>query len=109
MKVIPHNLNFMLSNMLSVQKYLLDHDMDFEQLKSRYGINYVFNDTDNRVILNYSQLESKKDCKLVEECRGLVLDRTDAGIIARAFNRFYNWGEIRRIDNAFDFNNCTAT
>lgn len=95
--------------MLSVQKYLLDHDMDFEQLKSRYGINYVFSDTDNRVILNYSQLESKKDCKVVDESRGLVLDRTNATIIARAFNRFYNWGEIRRIDNAFDFNNCTAT
>jgi len=95
--------------MLSVQKYLRDHNMDFEQLKSTYGIGYVFNENDNRVILNYSQIESKKDCKLVEEARGLVLDKTDASIIARAFNRFYNWGEIRRVDNAFDFNNCTAT
>lgn len=94
---------------LSVQKYLRDHNMDFEQLKSTYGIGYVFHESDRRVILNYSQIDSKKDCKLVEETRGLVLDRITGQVIARAFNRFYNWGEISRIDKQFDFNNCTAT
>lgn len=94
---------------LSVQTYLRERSMDFEQLSKTYGISCVFSETDNRVILNYSMIDSPKDSKLVSECRGLTLDKTDGSIVARAFDRFFNYGEIRRIDNAFDFNNCTVT
>jgi hypothetical protein len=94
---------------LSVQKYLRSKNMDFQQLSTTYGISCVFSEHDNRVILNYSMIDSPKDNKLVSECRALTLDKTNGNIIARAFDRFFNWSEIRRIDNSFNFNGCTAT
>ncbi len=45
-------------------------------------------------ILNYSQIDSPKTHEIVRECRGLVLNTEDWSLVARAFPRFYNWGEV---------------
>lgn len=46
------------------------------------------------VILNYNQIESPKTDAIVRECRGLVLNTSDWSLVARAFPRFFNWGEV---------------
>lgn len=67
-----------------------------EALKEMYGINHrrdqVFK---NLVSLKYSQIDSPMSDPMVQQCRGLILDeRTNWRIIARPFDRFYNWGEL---------------
>lgn len=60
------------------------------------------------VILNYNQIESPKTDPIVRECRGLVLSTEDWSIVARSFNRFYNWGEVADEMPLFNWNNSVA-
>lgn len=63
---------------------------------------------DGRTILNYSQIDSPKYDPIVRECRGLVIDRNTNEVVARAFDRFYNYGEYIEGDKKFDWSSATV-
>jgi hypothetical protein len=90
--------------MLKTQLYLKTKGID--SLKNRYKIKVTENPTDNRILLNYDQIESPKTAAITRECRGLCLDKTDFSLISRNFFRFYNFGEWRADSNKFDWSNC---
>lgn len=52
-------------------------------------------DTLPLAILNYNMIESPKTHPIVRECRGLVVNTSDWSLVARAFPRFFNWGEVQ--------------
>lgn len=108
--------------MLEVQKQLLEyrklfngqdlpdgHSQEFAMLETDLGITANFHPTDDRVILNYSQINSPKKDPVVRECRGLVLNKNDYSVIAKSFNRFYNLGEDKETDDVFDWGSCVTT
>lgn len=78
--------------MLEVQKWL-QYNGQFDLLETQIAISSNFHPTDSRVILNYNQIDSPKLHPIVQECRGLVLDRNNYKLIGRGFKRFLNWGE----------------
>lgn len=90
--------------MLEVQKYLL-FGKSLEDLNTELGITNVKHDSLPLVILNYSQIDSPKTHPIVRECRGLVLNSSDFSLVAKSFNRFYNWGENQEEMNLFNFDN----
>jgi hypothetical protein len=48
----------------------------------------------NLVLLKYSQTESPMHERIVQECRGIILDEQDDWrIVSRAFDKFFNHGE----------------
>lgn len=49
------------------------------------------------VLLNYNQYESPKFNPIVEECRGLILEKGSWKVLCRSFDRFYNQGEDPRL------------
>ncbi len=61
-------------------------------LKEKYGIS-VSEKYDDIVVLNYSQIDSPKFDPLVRECRGLILEKGSWNVVARSFDRFFNYGE----------------
>lgn len=63
-------------------------------LETELHISVNRHDTLPLAILNYSQLDSPKTDPIVRECRGLVLNTEDYSLVARAFPRFFNWGEV---------------
>lgn len=75
--------------MLNVQKYLQDHTLD--DLESQLGI--ITTRYTDRVVLNYSQLDSPKFHPICDECRGLILSLPNLKVLSRSFDRFYNLGE----------------
>lgn len=79
--------------MLHVQEWLKKYGGNFELLEKQLAISANFHPTDERVILNYSQIESPKNNPIVKECRGLVLNRYTYEVIAMAFTRFFNLDE----------------
>lgn len=91
-----------------VQDWLRQNNGDFTTLNQQFGINTTFHPTDERVILNYCQIDSSKHKThpIVRECRGLVLNKNDFSLIARGFSRFFNLGEVPEDDKKFDWNNC---
>lgn len=45
------------------------------------------------VSLNYNQIDSPKHDPIVKECRGLILELNTWKVVARSFDRFFNYGE----------------
>lgn len=88
--------------MLEIQKKLKEEG--FASL-DKIGIKTTFHPNKPLVILNYSQIDSPKTHPVVRECRGLVLHSKTFNVIAKGFNRFFNWGEVRDEMDLFDFSN----
>lgn len=55
-----------------VQDYLKANGGNFAKLENELGIRSCFSGIDNRVILNYNQLDSPKENPIVRECRALT-------------------------------------
>lgn len=98
------------TNHLRVQEFLrIDPAvLGYEDLNKYYGIKTTGHPEKPLVILNYSQINSPKLHPIVRECRGLVLDARNHNIVARAFPRFFNWGEVQEEAADFDFSDCFA-
>lgn len=79
--------------MLKIQEWLIQNNFNYDLLKSQLNVSANFHPNDDRVILNYCQIESPKKNLIVQECRGLVLNSKNGEIIAKSFNRFFNLGE----------------
>ncbi len=88
--------------MLNVQKYL-KYGKTIEDLAAELGIKSQKHDTLPLVILNYDQIESPKTHPIVRECRGLILNSDTYDLVAKSFNRFFNWGEVADELKLFDF------
>lgn len=86
---------------LEVQKYLRANTL--EDLIQEYKINVRPHDTLPLVNLNYDQIESPRNVPITNECRGLVLEKDSWAIVAKSFDRFFNLGEFREVDEAFDW------
>lgn len=92
--------------------YLKNHSLS--QLNDEYKINFRWDAPHTKVSLNYDTIESKRGCKLVDECRGLILrpqrydisehDVCDYSIVARPMKRFYNASESCAAN--IDLNHC---
>ena len=93
--------------MLHVQEYLEHHT--FDELTEELGIKLTHHEYLPLVILNYHQIDSPKRHPVVRECRGLVLHTETHEVVARAFDRFFNWGEVPEEDEQFDFSDFTCT
>lgn len=89
--------------MLKVQEYL--EKKTLEDLTGELGIIVTPHETQPLVILNYDQINSPKTNPVVRECRGLVLEKGTNKLVARAFPRFFNWGEVADEMGLFDFAN----
>jgi len=75
---------------MKVQEYLKKHGI--EKLKEEYSIGVT--DYDDRVVLNYNQIDSPRFEAICEECRALILKKNRKwDVLGRSFDRFYNLGE----------------
>lgn len=92
---------------LNVQQYLENHT--FYDLAEELGIRLTYHEHLPLVILNYHQIDSPKTHPIVRECRGLVLHTDTHEVVARAFDRFFNWGEVADEMGDFDFSDFTCT
>jgi hypothetical protein len=92
---------------LEVQKFLRNGNT-VEDLNTLYGIKSCYNDEKSLVILNYDQIESRKDVQIARECRSLTLELNSYNIVGRGFSRFFNWGEMAEEMPLFDWSSCWA-
>jgi hypothetical protein len=94
--------------MLEVQKFLRAHTI--EALEAQFHIKTTLHPSDPLVILNYSQIDSPKGDKLVQECRGLTLEIGDEWkVVARSFPRFFNMGECPEEEKKFHWPGFSTT
>ena len=87
--------------MLEVQRFLKNGTI--EDLEKIYDIGTKI--YDDRVILKYRVNSKPKFHPIVLECRGLILSLPDYKVMARGFDRFFNYGEGDDKDT-FNWDNC---
>lgn len=80
---------------MKVQEYLKEYGL--QKLQEEFSI--VVGDYEDRVTLNYNQIDSPKFNPVCDECRALILRKGTWEVLARSFNRFYNVGECIRDKN----------
>ena len=96
-----------------VKKFLKTHT--FAQLEGLHGVVASFNKLGTKFSLNYSQIDSKENDKIAQQCRGLILSKPDGSVfehkilnnkkdyshicpgdtvvLAYPFDRFFNYGQ----------------
>ena len=79
---------------LAVQEFLRTGGT-LDALAEQYAVKAVRHKAfPNLVLLKYSQIASDMSVKLVQECRGLILDEADGWrVVSRAYEKFFNYGE----------------
>lgn len=79
---------------LEIQRYLREGGT-FEKLKADYGIDAKVSERHPSLVLfKYDQIESPMGKRIVQECRGIILDSKDNWrVIAFPFTKFFNYGE----------------
>jgi len=93
--------------MLEVQKYLRS-GKTLDELEKEFGIINALHPEDALVILNYSITGSQKTHPIVRECRALVLEVDTWNLVAKPFNRFFNWGEVADEMQYFDWSDFVS-
>lgn len=76
--------------MLLVQQ-LLRSGTSLEELKTTHGINY--NITNNKICLNYDQINASESDPVACQCRGLILRVDTFDVVACPMFRFFNMGQ----------------
>lgn len=78
-------------------KILFDFINEFgvNALTDKYGINVTPHKTiQNLVTLKYDQIDSPMGEPIVQVCRGIVIDTSNMRVVARPFDKFFNYGEF---------------
>lgn len=92
--------------MLEVQRFL--NKKSLQQLQEEFLIKLSYhNRYPNLVSLGYDNFKSPLHRTIVQECRGLVLDTADDfAVVARGYDKFFNYGERQGEEDELDFSNA---
>jgi len=82
--------------MLEIQKYLKSNTI--ESL-TKHPYNLHVSSTKDLILFKYNQIESDFSLQIVQESRGIILDKTTFEIICNPFFKFWNLGETHAYNN----------
>jgi RNA ligase len=93
LKFLDSILQELVKEKMELQQYLRAHGL--EKLIADYSIKSVTHKQYPHLIsLKYSQIDSPMGEKIVQQCRGIVLDRSNNWeIISYPYDKFFNYGE----------------
>lgn len=74
---------------LKVVKYIKEYGLD----KTINDFKLVCKDYGNKILLKYNQIESPMSESIVQECRGLILEKYSWKVLSLSFYKFFNYGE----------------
>lgn len=77
---------------LKVQDFIKTHN-NWKELLAAAPYFLTIKEKDNRVLFKYNQIKSDFSNPIVNECRGLILEKNTWNIVSFPFTKFYNYGE----------------
>lgn len=79
--------------MLELQKFLMEHPDDYEDILTQKPYCLKIKYDDNMVLFKYDQVNSDFHEPIVREARGIILENKTWKILRLAFYKFFNYGE----------------
>lgn len=89
---------------MNLIKDLKDGVITLQELTENLGIK--IKEYDDRIVLNYCQIESPKSNEYVMQSRGLILKKNTYEVLCLPFDRFFNFGEVINHDEIIDWKEC---
>lgn len=71
----------------------IKQNKNWKEILSSDPYNIIFDETDNFILLKYSQIKSNFKNSIVKECRGCIIDKNTLEFACRPFNKFFNYGD----------------
>lgn len=93
--------------MLNIQEALLSGKTP-DDLNQELAIGLHAHPTLPLIGFSYNQIDSPKTNPIVREARGIVLEKDTWKVVAKAFNRFFNDGEVQEEYETFNWDNFTC-
>jgi len=81
--------------MLEILKFLNEHPYDWKQVLEAEPYCMTIREKGNFVLFMYNQIESDFNIPLVQECRGIVLEKDTWKVLCFPFTKFWNAGESK--------------
>lgn len=78
---------------MELQKFLMEHKGDWEEILGKEPYCLKWNEWDDFVSFKYNQINSDFSIPLVREARGAVFIKDTWECVSRAFDKFFNYGE----------------
>jgi len=81
----------------------------FSQIKeelSQPPFNIIIKEKDNLYLLKYNQFDSEFDYNLVQQCRGIILEKDTNKVLCYPFLKFFNYGE--KLAENINWNNASV-
>lgn len=76
--------------MLEIQRFLKTHRVSWKQVLSEPPYCLKIKEKDSRVLFKYSQIDSDFSNPIVQEARGLILEKDTWQVVSISFNKFFN-------------------
>ena len=95
--------------MSALLKLFNEHGVEkAKEILSTDPYNIKMKETDNFLLLDYDQINSKRKDPIVDECRGCIIDKIRMEFACRPFDRFYNYGEFPEMEAEFDWSTAAV-
>jgi hypothetical protein len=78
---------------LEILKFLFEHPSDWKKVLEEEPYCMTIREKDNFVLFMYNQIESDFNIPLVQECRGIVLEKNTWRVLCYPFTKFWNAGQ----------------
>lgn len=79
---------------LKLQDFIISHKDNWEELLTTEPYFLKIKKDNGLVIFSYNQIKSDFSNPIVREARGVILEEKNWNIVAYAFNKFFNFGEV---------------
>jgi len=80
---------------LSIHQFLAEHPSDWKQVLEAEPYCMTLREKGNFVLFMYNQIESDFNIPLVQECRGIILEKDTWKVLCFPFTKFWNAGESK--------------
>jgi len=78
---------------LNLQKFLSEHPSNWRNVLEQKPYCLKIQDKGDLVLFKYNQIDSNFSDPIVQECRGIILDRRDWHVVCHPLHKFFNYGE----------------
>ena len=78
---------------MKLQDFCKEHPNNYKELLQKPPYNLKIKEEDNFIIFNYDRISSDFSLPIVNEARGVILEKDNLNVVCFPFIRFYNYGE----------------
>lgn len=76
----------------------LQENEDWKEKLESAPYSLIIREEGNLVLFKYNQIESDFSEPIVQECRGIILERGSWNVVCHPFHKFFNYGEVYAAD-----------